>query len=535
MARACLFRSVLLAMAFSMLSPVLLPSAIFAEAVSKEDVLKKYEKVLSDAEELNLYDQDIYSILPKVRLASKALLAENYEQADRLLEDVSLHSEVLRAKKPVRVERNLRLEWLEIYFEIIQKLAFLGLLAFLLFQSARVRKHLQGAKAGWPYQAAWVFITVFLGILFSLNDAARYGESAWAFFDIQVVLAVIAGLAGGWACGLVTGFILALFRWLLSPGMLVYPAVVVWAGLCGSAGSFFLKNFRATAKISWMSGLAAGLLHALLIYLPAASWMKPKALLFSITFITLIEGAGVYLFFMMLESLLRKEDQRKTENDLLKTRLLFLQAQMNPHFVFNALNTISAVCSRENASAANRLVIRLADFLRRGLQQHEEKVTLREEMAYIEAYLELEAARYGDRLRVERDIRISEAAWDAQIPLLVLQPLVENAVRHGAGALPQGGTVKIVLQEKDHQILAEISDNGPGLTDSQWKQILSGRTHSREGAGVGLRNIHERLTRIYGSGCGLKFQGALGRGAVIGLSLPIKGHKRQTVIKKQGA
>jgi two-component sensor histidine kinase len=187
-----------------------------------------------------------------------------------------------------------------------------------------------------------------------------------------------------------------------------------------------------------------------------------------------------------------RERERAAERlaaGLALARLQVLKMQLHPHFLFNTLNAISALIPAE-AQPARRMVAHLGDMLRIALDHEEtQEVTLRDELAFLEPYLEIEQARLGDRLTVA--MNIDPATLDACVPHLILQPLVENAIRHGIAPRIEPGTARIsaTLGAAGHSLELEVRDDGPGIeTDT--------RPAARKG--VGLDNIKSRLEQLYG-------------------------------------
>ncbi|GAB3503557.1 histidine kinase [Spirosoma knui] len=170
----------------------------------------------------------------------------------------------------------------------------------------------------------------------------------------------------------------------------------------------------------------------------------------------------------------------------LKSELSALKAQLNPHFLYNVFNTISA--SVPPAQERTReLLAELADLFRYQLQASKsDVVSVRDEVAFVKKYLDLEKARFGDRLRIRFDI--ADNVLDSPIPPMLLQPLVENSVRHGIASLIEGGEIQISIQHQNGQLSVEIADTGVGLNGS-----------SADGMGVGLANTRMRLSKMYGS------------------------------------
>jgi two-component system sensor histidine kinase LytS len=199
-----------------------------------------------------------------------------------------------------------------------------------------------------------------------------------------------------------------------------------------------------------------------------------------------------------------------------KAELKALRAQINPHFLFNALNTIVSFC-RTNPENARNLLIELSEFFRRSLKAARDFVTLKEELEQVESYLTLEQARFGQRLIIKQDV--ASDTLDILIPTFILQPLVENAVKHGLLSKTDGGTVEIAAQRSGQQIKISISDTGLGIPQCIQKQILE--YGYGKGAGVGLTNVNERLKAIYGPKHALIINSVEGQGTTVILHIPI--------------
>jgi LytS/YehU family sensor histidine kinase len=198
---------------------------------------------------------------------------------------------------------------------------------------------------------------------------------------------------------------------------------------------------------------------------------------------------------------------------LTEARLQALKMQLQPHFLFNTLNAISALIPAE-AKPARRMVARLGDLLRASLEHEEtQEVTLREELAFLEPYLEIEQARLADRLTVV--MKAPPETLDARVPHLILQPLVENAVRHGIASRIEPGTVEISASRgSDGRFLQlEIRDDGPGVD----RHIEDKRRR-----GVGLANNRSRLEQLYGSEHRFKLENQAEGGVRVQISLPFR-------------
>jgi two-component system, LytTR family, sensor kinase len=198
---------------------------------------------------------------------------------------------------------------------------------------------------------------------------------------------------------------------------------------------------------------------------------------------------------------------------LTEARLQALKMQLQPHFLFNTLNSISALIPAE-AKPARRLVARLGDLLRIALEHEEtQEVTLREELASLEPYLDIEQARLEDRLTVVMEI--APETLDARVPHLVLQPLVENAIRHGIAPRIEPGTVEVSATRgaADGFLHLEVRDDGPGMDRGD-------RARTRKG--VGLANIRSRLEQLYDGEHRFELEDRPGGGVLVRISLPAR-------------
>ncbi|WP_235837309.1 histidine kinase [Carboxydothermus islandicus] len=198
-----------------------------------------------------------------------------------------------------------------------------------------------------------------------------------------------------------------------------------------------------------------------------------------------------------------------------QAQLEALQAKINPHFLFNTLNTI-IMFNRTNPELARKLLIHLAKFFRQTLKKQGMFGTLKEELDYVNTYLVLEKARFRQKLRIIRDI--DRELLNYQFPVLTLQPLVENAVKHGITPKESQGTVLIRIKRDGEKIHVEIKDDGVGISPSMIGRVLEPGFGS--GTGVGMSNVHERLLSLYGREAGLKIESKLGVGTTVSFSIP---------------
>lgn len=174
-----------------------------------------------------------------------------------------------------------------------------------------------------------------------------------------------------------------------------------------------------------------------------------------------------------------------------------LQSQINPHFLFNALNTISFFC-REKPEKARELLLALSTYFRNTLQDVDTMISLEQELKHVRAYLLLEEARFEEHLKVEIDTE--EEALKVQVPNLILQPLVENAVKHGAKTR-EYGRVRIQIRREGEKVQVSVMDNGPGIPEAVAASLSGG---PKVQTGIGFLNVHKRLVSIFGPAAGLQ-------------------------------
>lgn len=197
------------------------------------------------------------------------------------------------------------------------------------------------------------------------------------------------------------------------------------------------------------------------------------------------------------------------ETQLTRAQLDALKMQLHPHFLFNTLNTIS-VLMEEDVGAANEMLLRLSDLLRAALKNNEaHEVTLLEELQFLEKYLQIEQARFQDRLKVEIDP--APETLLAYLPNLILQPLVENAIRHAVAPRATETLIEIRSQKLDGHLHLSVSDNGEGMIDQ-----------ATPTNGIGLSNTRARLEKLYGSNQDFKLETAAGGGVHISITIPFR-------------
>jgi two-component system LytT family sensor kinase len=210
-----------------------------------------------------------------------------------------------------------------------------------------------------------------------------------------------------------------------------------------------------------------------------------------------------------LRTELKLEEQKRL---LLEARLDALQRQINPHFLFNTLNSIASAV-RSQPELAREMTVKLANILRALLKDHDTFVPLREELKFTDDYLDIEVARFGaDKLRVAKEI--DPQTLDVLVPSILLQPLIENSIKHGLEPRLHGGTVTLRSRMEKDRVLIEVADDGVGMGGRPVSMLR------RTGSGIGMRNVQERLEVLYGERARFDVVSNPGRGTLVSIEIP---------------
>jgi two-component system, LytTR family, sensor kinase len=313
---------------------------------------------------------------------------------------------------------------------------------------------------------------------------------------------------GGWAAYCITQLLGAMVYQKATMG---YPKVILVATASGFLLSLGLRYicrwlWRQSPKVMISGALVSCYVMALcwrvFINLAYQEFVEPEwkmKTLFEIfggavssTYLYLC-WAGIYFGIKYYEQLQQQREATMRAATLAQeAQLKMLRYQLNPHFLFNTLNAISTLILDNENRTANQTVMRLSEFLRYTLDQDPmKKVTLRQEIEAMNLYLTTEKLRFGERLHLE--YAVEDTALDALVPSLLLQPLIENAVKYAVSPSERGGTVRVEGRARGSMLELAVSDDGPGLQAYH----LPGGPAPGAGRGVGLRNTRERLSVLY--------------------------------------
>jgi len=304
-------------------------------------------------------------------------------------------------------------------------------------------------------------------------------------------------------------------------------AVVLTAGLRFLYKLVWERGFVVRFLVAWFGSFAAALFWqpfrnyiALIPFgeLVSLSEVGAEDLfddLFVSSFPLLLLWSGLY-FIIKYYQLFQAEKEKSLRSEALahEAQLLMLRYQLNPHFLFNTLNAISTLVLDKATEQANEMLTKLSKFLRYSLEYAPlDKVTLAHEIATSRLYLDIEKVRFAERLKLE--INVASEAEGALVPSFLLQPLIENSIKHAVSKSEEGGMVEISARVEGDSLILEVTDEGPGVLLNQ-----SEADTVADSTGVGLSNIRNRLQQIYGANHELVISAVQPRGCKVTVNIP---------------
>ena len=324
---------------------------------------------------------------------------------------------------------------------------------------------------------------------------------------LEWVLAPTNGVVGGDAADVGLAFLSRLTVFLVTGVTMLVTAVVI-LNAAGRAG-------RENLAIAVLAAVAGSAVAAVTRYAIGATPATEGPGFMLMVFLSWIGSGAIlvaaYVFYLRAQSTegeTRAAELRRgaLETQQLATRLRLLQAQVEPHFLFNTLSNVRRLC-QSNATAGRAMLAQLSRYLRAALpRMREHETTLAEEIDLVSAYLGVQKIRMGDRL--ETSIEAPAPLLAARVPPMMLATLVENAIKHGVGPLAEGGAIRVKAEQAGDALKLSVADNGRGLT-------------AASGSGVGLANIRARLAALYGERAALALEANSPRGVVAIIRLPM--------------
>jgi two-component system LytT family sensor kinase len=384
----------------------------------------------------------------------------------------------------------------------------------------------------------------FLGIPFTLGVLARL-LAGYPTTDLSLEVTVLAGLLGGTIAGLVVGMMVGLPAVLIGHEILAAPMAVLYAVVAGTArwvcpDKEEIWKFSGFIDLSLYRSIKQRFKHPAVDWQVLFSFLCVMLEVARMTFGRMAHGKLYYTdsphlwtrAVIVLATLIavglpvriwnNTRIERKLveqEKALMQARMDALISQINPHFLFNTLNTVSSLI-RFDPDTARTVLFKLANILRRRLKSQIHFVPLKQELEFIDDYLDIEVVRFGqDKLQIRKEIEAD--TLDVMVPSMILQPLLENAIRHGIGPKIEGGTITLRATHSKGHLIIEVIDDGVGIPEERRHGILE--------SGIGISNVHERLKVLYGQDSSMKIKSQAGKGTVIRLEIPELVTTRQPV------
>jgi two-component system, LytTR family, sensor kinase len=380
-----------------------------------------------------------------------------------------------------------------------------------------------------------VRLALWFAAIFTPGVVFRLVNKSYSALDLALEGSLLAGITGGYVCGWLTGMMIAVPE-MFAGELLSLPFFAV-VGFIGG----LLRDIASDKEDIWrispisvnVSGifhhrreLRSALYHLFFFFVVVATELLRQVLgsawngkLFTIARLTdgplLLAAVWASTYFCVtlpLKVWNNTRNEAKLEEQerlLIQARLEALASQINPHFLFNTLNSVSSLI-RLNPEQARVMIMRLSRIMRGRLRNQDHFTPLRDELAFIEDYLSIELVRFGDKLQVVK--HIDPATLDMLVPSMLLQPLIENSIKHGISSKIDGGTVTIRTAHSNGRLSIEVEDDGVGIPEAELAGILN--------KGIGVSNVKERLKVLYNQDYRMLIDSQSGRGTRIEIEVP---------------
>jgi two-component system LytT family sensor kinase len=359
--------------------------------------------------------------------------------------------------------------------------------------------------------------------IFGAGVLTRVATVSYLAVDLGLEGSLLAGILGGYFTGLISGALIAIPAMVKGEflSMPLLAAVGVMGGLLRDIASdtediwsfsplfhlnlsrrtlfhgFFLAAIVSAEFLRQVLGNIFG--HDRIFYLKSG-WTPA-------VYITTL--FAVVLPLKIWNSARNESKLEEQQRLLMQARLDALSSQINPHFLFNTLNSVSSLI-RTNPQQARVVVYQLSNILRRLLRKHDNFSTLRDELSFIDDYLSIEVVRFGDKLAFRKDVE--PATLDMQLPSMVLQPLIENCIKHGLASKVEGGSITLRARRVEERLHLLIADDGVGIPEAEMATLFD--------RGIGVSNVNERLKVLFGADYRLWIDSKPGHGTRIEIEVP---------------
>ncbi len=423
---------------------------------------------------------------------------------------------------------------------LLVKLGVVASLASILVRPNSVQRMLlrENRTLNQRLQLALWFSGVFAtGVATRVLATRVLSKPSYMAVDLGLEGSLLAGILGGYVSGLVSGILISIpaminHEYLSMP---LFAAIGVLGGLLRDVAMdtediwrfspfFDLNVYRFFKQRNYRRGafhllfltvilFAEFLRQALHHFRPARIFaLDPNVQHPHFMYYVALYAATLFAVVLPLKIWNNTRNENKLEEQqrlLMQARLQALTSQINPHFLFNTLNSVSSLI-RTDPHQARLMVLKLARILRRLLRKHENFSPLRDELDFIEDYLSIEMARFGEKLRFEKEV--DAQTLDMLVPSMLLQPLVENCVKHGLSSKIEGGTVWLRTRRAEGRLHLVVEDNGVGIAEAKLAKMLE--------KGIGVSNVNERLKVLFGTDYRMFIDSHPGKGTRIEIEVP---------------
>lgn len=378
-----------------------------------------------------------------------------------------------------------------------------------------------------------------ISVIYGASVLTRVVLKGYDAVDLGLEGSLIAGIVGGYISGLVSGILISLpamfhGEWLAMPlmagagvlGGLIHDCAPEEEEIWQLSPFFDLSLYRLIFQRQdvWRAAFHLFFLLAILFVEAIRSnlgqvfgQVKIFALQVELKDSDLLTRISLYLSTLLAVTLpikiwnnTRNESKLEMQQRLLtEARLVALTNQINPHFLFNTLNSVSTLI-RINPDQARSVVYKLSNILRRLLRKHDNLTPLRDELAFIDDYMAIEMVRFGDKLRFVKEV--DSQSLDFLVPSMLLQPLVENSIRHGLSSKVDGGMIRVRSRLQDGRLVLLVEDDGVGIPESRLANLF--------GQGIGVSNVNERLRVLFGTNYRMWIDSKPGEGTRTEIEIP---------------
>jgi two-component system, LytTR family, sensor kinase len=419
---------------------------------------------------------------------------------------------------------------------LLVKLAVAASLASILTRSGRFQRMLMREERT---LAQRVQMALVCAVIFGAGVATRVVTKNYQAVDLGLEGSLVMGMLGGYVTGLLAGVVISLPAMFAGElmSMVLFAAVGVMGGLLRDIApdkefiwqitpfpdlafwrllrkrdlrlpAFSIACFLMILFAEGLRSVGAAVFNGRYMFSLQHEWRDASPWLVIAIYIT-----TVFAVVLPIKVWNSNRNEKKLELQQLRlneAKLAALSSQINPHFLFNTLNSIASLI-RINPEQARQVIYKLSKILRRLLRQQENLTSLGEELSFIDDYLSIEMVRFGDKLRFVKDIE--PGTVDLLVPSMLLQPLIENSIRHGLSSKVEGGTILVRSRLVSNHLQIYVEDDGVGIPEDKLTKLF-------EQEGIGVNNVNERLKVLYGDNYRMWIDSRPGEGTSTGIEFP---------------